>query len=209
MGRRREGINTLATEVLSPGAPTVRVDAHSLGLTDEQFFRLCQDNRDLRFEMTARGELIIMAPTGSETGRRNARINQRLLNWSDADGTGVVFDSSSGFRLPNGARVSPDASWVSRERYEAVAPEEREKFAPVCPDFVVELRSPSDNLQELQERMAEYIENGARLGWLLDPSSRRVYVYRPSREVEILEGPETVDGDPVLPGFVLDLREIW
>lgn len=199
----------MTTQVLTPEAQPVRVDAHSLGLTDEQFFRLCQDNRDLRFEMTARGELIIMAPTGSETGRRNARINQRLLNWSDADGTGVVFDSSAGFRLPNGARVSPDASWVSRERYEAVPPEEREKFAPVCPDFVVELRSPSDNLQELQERMAEYVENGARLGWLLDPSSRKVYVYRPGREVEILEGPEAVDGAPVLPGFILDLREIW
>ncbi|HWS86437.1 MAG TPA: Uma2 family endonuclease [Pyrinomonadaceae bacterium] len=199
----------MATEVLSPEAPTVRVDAHSLGLTDEQFFQLCQDNRDLRFEMTARGELIIMAPTGSEMGRRNARINQRLLNWADADSTGVVFDSSAGFRLPNGARVSPDASWVSRERYEAVPPEEREKFAPVCPDFVVELRSPSDNLQELQGRMAEYVENGAQLGWLLDPSNRRVYVYRPGREVEILEGPETVSGDPVLPGFVLSLQEIW
>jgi Uma2 family endonuclease len=159
--------------------------------------------------MTARGELIIMAPTGSETGRRNARINQRLLNWSDTDGTGVVFDSSAGFRLPDGARVSPDASWVSRERYEAVPAEEREKFAPVCPDFVMELRSPSDNLLELQERMTEYVENGARLGWLLDPQSRRVYVYRPDREVEILEGAESIGGDSVLPGFVLDLREIW
>lgn len=199
----------MATQMLTPEAPAVRLDAHSLGLTDEQFFRLCQDNRDLRFEMTARGELIIMAPTGSETGRRNARVNQRLLNWSDADSTGVVFDSSAGFRLPNGARVSPDASWVSRERYEALSPEERERFAPVCPDFVVELRSPSDNLQELQERMAEYVENGARLGWLLDPQSRSVHVYRPGREAEILEGPEAVGGDPVLPGFVLDLREIW
>lgn len=199
----------MTTHLLTPEAPAVRVDAHSLGLTDEQFFRLCQDNRDLRFEMTARGELIIMAPTGSETGRRNARINQRLLNWSDADGTGIVFDSSAGFRLPDGARVSPDASWVRRERYEAVPPEEREKFAHVCPDFVVELRSPSDNLQELQERMSEYIENGARLGWLLDPSSRKVYVYRPGREVEIPEAPEAVSGDPVLPGFVLDLREVW
>jgi Uma2 family endonuclease len=199
----------LAIQLLTPEAQAVKVDAHSLDLTDEQLFRLCQDNRDLRFEMTARGELIIMAPTGSETGRRNARINQRLLNWSDADGTGVVFDSSVGFRLPNGARVSPDASWVSRERYEAVPPEEREKFAPICPDFVAELRSPSDNLQELQERMAEYIENGAGLGWLLDPPSQRVYVYRPGREVEILEEPETVSGDSVLPGFVLSLQEIW
>jgi Uma2 family endonuclease len=199
----------LATEVLSPEAPTVTVDAHSLGLTDEQLFQLCQDNRDLRFEMTARGELIIMAPTGSETGRRNARINHRLVSWADEDATGVVFDSSAGFRLPNGARVSPDASWILRERYEAVPSELREKFAPVCPDFVVELRSRSDQLRALQDRMDEYIENGARLGWLIDPIEKKVYVYRQGRELEVLEGPETVSGDPLLRGFTLNLQEIW
>jgi Uma2 family endonuclease len=208
-GRRKEEISILATEVLLPEAPIVTVDAHSLDLTDGQFFQLCQDNRDLRFEMTARGELIIMAPTGSETGRRNARINQRLLSWADEDATGVVFDSSAGFRLPNGARVSPDASWILRERYEAIPLELREKFAPICPDFVVELRSKSDQLRVLQDRMEEYIENGARLGWLLDPTDKKVYVYRPGKETGILEDPETASGDPVLRGFTLRLQEVW
>src|SRR5918911_1439459 len=185
------------------------LDARALDLTDERFYQLCRDNRDLRFELTARGELIVMGPTSSDTGRRNARLNQRLANWTEQDGTGVCFDSSAGFTLPNGAKVSPDASWVRRERYEALTQAERESFAPLCPDFVVELRSKSDRLQPLQAKMREYVAQGARLGWLIDPTTRTVYVYRPQQEVETLHDPETLAGDPVLPGFVLRLAEIW
>ncbi len=185
------------------------LNARALELTDERFFRLCQDNRDLRLEMTAEGELIVMGPTSSDTGRRNARLNQRLANWTEQDGSGECFDSSAGFTLPNGAKVSPDASWVRKERYAALSAEERERFAPLCPDFVVELRSKTDNLKALQRKLAEYVEQGAQLGWLIDPAAQRVYVYRPGAAVECLEDPETVAGDPILPGFILSPREIW
>lgn len=190
--------------------PSLTIDARALDLTDERFLNLCQDNRDLRLELNAQGELIIMGPTTSETGRRNSKLNFRLSLWAQQDGTGECFDSSAGFTLPNGAKVSPDASWIKRERYEALTAEEREQFAPLCPDFVVELRSKTDRLARLQAKMSEYIENGARLGWLLDPAARRVYIYRPGQEAETLENPETIAGDPeVLPGFTLQLREIW
>jgi Uma2 family endonuclease len=185
------------------------VTARALNLTDEKFMELCLDNPTLRLEMTARGELIVMGPTGSETGRRNARLNFRLCQWAEQDGTGICFDSSAGFKLPNGAKLSPDASWVRRDRYEALTEDEREQFAPLCPDFVVELRSKSDSLSRLQAKMYEYIEQGARLGWLIDRAARRVYVYRPSHEVETLDAPDAIAGDPVLPSFLLQLREIW
>jgi Uma2 family endonuclease len=185
------------------------VTARALGLTDEKFLELCLDNPTLRLEMTAKGELIVMGPTASETGRRNSKLNQRLANWAEQDGTGECFDSSACFILPNGAKLSPDASWIKRERYEALTEDERERFAPLCPDFVVELRSKTDRLARLQAKMSEYIENGAQLGWLIDPAARRVYVYRPGLEVETLDAPETVAGDPVLPNFFLQLREIW
>ena len=188
---------------------SLTINARALNLTDERFFNLCQDNRNLRLELNAQGELIIMGPTATETGRRNANLNFQLYLWARQDGTGVCFDSSAGFTLPNGAKVSPDASWVRRNRYEALTTEEREQFAPICPDFVVELRSKTDRLARLQARMVEYVENGAQLGWLLDPAARRVYIYRPGRAVETLDAPETIAGDPVLPGFVLQLREIW
>jgi Uma2 family endonuclease len=187
----------------------IMVSARALDLTDEKFLELCLDNPTLRLEITAKGELIVMGPTSSETGRRNAKLNQRLANWAEQDGTGECFDSSACFTLPNGAKLSPDASWVRRDRYEALTEDEREQFAPLCPDFVVELRSKTDRLARLQAKMSEYIENGAGLGWLIDPASRRVYVYRPGREVETLDAPETVAGDPVLPNFILQLREIW
>lgn len=185
------------------------VRAGALGLTDEKFLELCLDNPNLRLEMTAKGELIVMGPTGSETGRRNARLTFRLCQWAEQDGTGLCFDSSAAFKLPNGAKLSPDASWVKRERYEALTEEEREQFAPLCPDFVIELRSKTDRLARLQAKMSEYIANGARLGWLIDPAAKRVNVYRPDREMETLDAPETVEGDPVLPNFRLQLREIW
>jgi len=159
--------------------------------------------------MTARGEIIIMTPTGSETGRQNNEINYQLTHCAKNDGRGIVFDSSSGFILPNGAQVAPDASWVRRERYEALSPEQRSKFAPLCPDFVIELRSPQDRLPRLQSRLNEYLENGAQLGWLIDPSTRTVHLYLPGQPVTILKDPETVSGDPLLSSFVLDLREVW
>ena len=180
----------------------------SINLTDEQFFQLCQNNRDYQFERTALGELIIMAPTGSETSKRNMDLSYQLRAWSRQNNLGVAFDSSGGFTLPNGADRSPDASWVKKERWDALTPEQKDSFAPLCPDFVVELRSKTDSLKKLQDKMQEYIDNGARLGWLIDRQNRRVEIYRPDREVEIIENPATLSGEDVLPGFVLDLVEI-
>ncbi len=187
----------------------VALDLHSVGLTDEQFYQLCQDNDDLRLELTSRGELIIMPPTGGSTGSRNARITTRLTVWAEKNGSGLSFDSSTMFILPNGAKRSPDASWVSRERWDALSQEGRDKFVPLCPDFVLELHSPSDSLSFLQDKMHEYMSNGAGLGFLLDPKAKRVYVYRPGQPIESLDNPRTLSGDPVLPGFVLSLKDIW
>ena len=178
-------------------------------LTDEQFYQLCQDNENLRFERTARGELIIMPPAGGETSNRNGRLNQQLFNWTDTDGTGIAFDSSGGFKLPLGADRSPDASWVKLERWNALTPEQKTKFAPLCPDFVVELLSPSDSLKDTQEKMKEYRDNGARLGWLINRKSRQVEIYRQGQDVEVLESPASLSGEDVLPGFVLNLEPIW
>jgi Uma2 family endonuclease len=189
---------------------TLTLNLQSLNLTDEQFVQLCRDNRDLRIEMTAKGELIIMPPTGSRTGWRNSKLNQRLANWADEDGTGLCFDSSTGFTLPDGAKLSPDAAWIRRERWEALSEKEQEGFAPLCPDFAVERRSANDTLSELQDKMSEYIENTARLGWLIDPQSKRVYIYRAQQqEVECLENPKEISGETVLPGFVLNVWELW
>ena len=178
-------------------------------LTDEQFYQLCQQNKNLRFERTAGGELIIMSPTGGETGNRSGRLNQQLFNWTDRDGSGIAFDSSTGFKLRNGADRSPDASWVTRDRWEAMSPEQRKRFPPLCPDFVVELLSPSDSLSATQEKMREYLDNGARLGWLINRRSRQVEIYRPGQEVEVLENTANLSRETVLPGFVLNLELIW
>lgn len=182
---------------------TLKID-----LSDEQFFQMCQKNRDYRFERTASGELLIMPPTGSDTGRRNVKITTQLDIWNSKSNLGEVFDSSTGFTLPNGAERSPDASWVKIERWNTLTPEQQEKFAPICPDFVVELRSRSDSLKELQDKMQEYIENGAQLGWLIDRKNKRVEIYRPGKDVEILENPASLSGENVLPGFILDLQQI-
>jgi len=180
-----------------------------LEMTDDQFFALCQNNRDYRFERTAKGELIIMPPAGSETGNRNLNLTVQLGIWTDKDGRGIGFDSSAGFTLPNGASRSPDASWMTLEKWQSISPEKQTKFAPVCPDFVVELRSPSDSLSHLKEKLQEYIDNGASLGLLLDRKNRQVYVYRPQQEVECLDNPKTVSCEPVLKGFSLELESIW
>jgi Uma2 family endonuclease len=180
-----------------------------IDMTDDQFFQLCQNNRELRFERNANGELIIMSPAGGETGNRNGRLNQQLFNWTDADGTGIAFDSSTGFKLPNGADRSPDASWIKLERWDALTDEEKRKFPPICPDFVIELLSPSDSLKTTQEKMQEYIDNGVRLGILINRKSRQVEIYRQGKEVEVLDSPATVSGEDVLKGFVLNLGMIW
>ena len=186
----------------------VVLNVRSLGLTDDQFLRLCSDNRDFRIEMSAQGELVIMPPAGSKTGRRNFIIVQRLANWSEQDGTGVGFGADTGFTLPNSSKRGPDAAWMSRERWNRIPEEQQEKLAPVCPDFVIELRSPSDRLSDVQAKMEEYIANGARLGWLLDPFDNCVTIYRPGQPPERIEKPTVVHGDPVLPGFHFDFREI-
>jgi Uma2 family endonuclease len=180
-----------------------------LDMTDDEFFDFCQLNRNLRIERTAEGDLIIMAPAGGETGNQNARVNAFFTIWALNDGTGEAFDSSTGFNLPNGATRSPDAAWVKRSRLATLTPEQKKKFLPLCPNFVIELHSPSDNLKTVREKMQEYIDNGAQLGWLIDPLEHRVYIYRPGVAVECLDNPTTVSGDPELPGFVLDLTRIW
>ena len=179
----------------------------TIELTDEQFFQLCQNNQDLRIERTAQGELIIMPPTGWGSGSRNARLTQRLGNWTDANGAGVAFDSSTGYKLPNGANRSPDASWISRKRLKALNPDPA-RFMPMAPDFAVELRSATDGLRATKRKMQEYLDCGVRLCWLIDPQNQQVEIYRLGKDVEVLKSPASLFGEDVLPGFVLDLTGI-
>jgi Uma2 family endonuclease len=187
---------------------TLNLDS-AIDLNDEQFYTLCRNNPDLKFERNAHGELIIMPPTGGETGRRNLKISQQLGIWTDRDGTGVAFDSSTCFKLPNGADRSPDASWIQQQRWDALTSQQRETFPPICPDFVIELMSPSDTLKTVRVKMQEYIDNGAKLGWLLNRKERQVEIYRPGQDVETLQSPTSLSGEAILPGFVLDLGSIW
>jgi Uma2 family endonuclease len=177
-------------------------------LTDDAFQALCRANPEVKFERTAKGELLVMSPTGGETGNRNIKLSARLEIWADRNGSGIAFDSSTMFLLPNGAYRSPDAAWVSLKRWEALTPEERETFPPICPDFVAELRSPSDSLRSIQEKMQEYVGNGARLGWLIDPKGKQVEIYRQNQEKEIVQAPTSLSGEEILPSFVLDLNGI-
>lgn len=178
-------------------------------ITDRQFYQLCRQNPDLKFERTAEGNLVILSPTDGETGNRNGRLIQQLFNWSDDNQLGIVFDSSTGFKLPNGADRSPDAAWVALERWQALTPAQQEQFVPLCPDFIVELMSPSDTLSKAQEKMVEYLDNGVRLGWLINRKERCVEIYRPNQPVEKLENPTQLLGEAVLPGFTLKLSYIW
>lgn len=180
-------------------------------LTDDLLLELSSLNEALRLEKNAKGELEILPPAHPPTGRKNSRVTARLDNWAESDERGEAYDSSAGFTLPNGAVRSPDASWILKTRLEELTQEQRQGFWRICPDFVIEIRSSSDTLRGLQRKMEEYIENGVRLGWLIDSldQRRRVYVYRPGSEVEILEGPESLSGEPELPGFILDLQFIW
>ena len=178
-------------------------------LDDEGLFQLCRGNRDLRIERNPDGELVMMSPAGGKTSYRNAEIVAQLRNWARQDGTGLVFDSSAGFTLPGGAMRSPDAAWVEKSRLRALSREQRERFLPLCPAFVIELRSPSDPLSAVESKMREYVDCGARLGWLIDPVEQRLHIYRPGAEVEILTGPERSLPAPELPGLILELVEIW
>ncbi|KAF3888700.1 MULTISPECIES: Uma2 family endonuclease [Nostocales] len=178
-------------------------------LTDEQFYLLCRKNPDVKFERNTRGELIIMAPTGGETGNYNVEMAADFVFWNRQTKLGKVFDSSTGFKLPNGADRSPDVTWIKKERWDSLTPEQREKFPPISPDFVLELMSPSDTLEQVQEKMQEYMENQVKLGWLIDRKKRRVEIYRLGKEVEILESPTELSGEDILPGFVLNLESIW
>jgi Uma2 family endonuclease len=178
-------------------------------MNHEQFYEFCLANRDLRIERTTSGDVVIMSPAFSDTGNRNFNLAAQLWNWTEQDGTGIGFDSSAGFTLPNGATRSPDASWIKLERWNALTAEQKASFAPICPDFVIELRSSSDALTSLQDKMQEYLANGALLGWLIDRKNRTVHIYRPSQEPETLANPETVSGDPELLGFALQMSKIW
>ncbi|MEH2419555.1 MAG: Uma2 family endonuclease [Nostoc sp.] len=197
----------------SPETETLLIELpKTIGLyvTQKQFAALAAANRDLTLERTADGELIVNPPTGWETGERNRSLTGQLDRWyEENEDLGKAFDSSTGFILPNGATRSPDASWVSRERWQALTPEQKGTFPNICPDFVVELRSSSDRLGSLQTKMKEYIDNGALLGWLIDPQQRRVEIYRPGLAVEVLENPTELSSEAVLPGFMLNLRRLW
>nr|WP_313898536.1 Uma2 family endonuclease [Roseofilum reptotaenium] len=182
----------------------------TLHVTPEQFTMLAAANRELRLERTATGELIVNPPTGGNTGHRNLSITGQLSVWYEANDTlGRAFDSSTGFQLPNGANRSPDAAWVRQDRWDALTPEQQDAFIPLCPDFVVELRSKTDSLKELQAKMQEYSENGAQLGWLIDPKNKQVEICRPGQAVEVLENPMILSGEEVLPGFTLTLKRVW
>ena len=188
---------------------TLILDFQSIELTDEQFYHLCRNNSNLRFERNANGDLLIVSPTGGETGNRNIEIAYQLQAWSRRNKLGLAFDSSTGFKLPNGANRSPDASWIPLNKWNSLTVEQQQKFLPLCPDFVIELLSPSDKLKDTQQKMQEYIKNGTRLGWLINHKDKRVEIYRQGKDVEVLDFPQRLSGENVLLGFDLDLTFIW
>ena len=185
------------------------LNVRALEVTEDQLLQLCSDNGDLRIELTANRELVIMAPAGPESGWQEQELILQVGIWAKQDGTGRVFSSNAGYTLPNGAVRAPDVSWMPLSRWESLSREDQTKFGHTFPDFAIELRSPSDRLRDVQDKMQEYMGNGVRLGLLIDPQNRRVYIYRPGQPVEILEEPASVSGDPVLPGFTLDLSPFW
>ena len=178
-------------------------------LSEEQFFQLCISNPDTKFERNASGEIIIMPPTGGETGRRNASLIGRFIIWNEQTKLGEVFDSSTGYTLPNSANRSPDVSWIKQERWNSLTPEQKQKFIPLAPDFALELMSPSDYLNDVRVNMKEYLDNGVRLGWLINPQAKQVEIYRLGQDIELLDSPQSISGEDVLPGFILDLTNIF
>lgn len=183
---------------------------HTLKLEDADFERIVRANPNWNFEQTAAGELVVVPPTGGTSGRKNLSLSRQFGNWVEENlELGEGFDSSTLFILPNGAKRSPDASWVRRDRWDALTKKQQDGYVPLCPDFVVELRSPTDSLEELQAKMREYVGNGVRLGWLIDSQDQQVEIYRPGRELEVLHSPNSLSGEDVLPGFVLSLQRIF
>lgn len=178
-------------------------------LTSDQFDRLCAANPDIKLERTPTGELVVMSPTGGETGKNNAKLISRFVVWNEQTNLGEVFDSSTCFKLPGGGDRSPDVAWVEQSRWNALTPEQQRKFPPICPDFVLELLSPSDSLTAARAKMREYLDSGARLGWLLHPEAKQVEIYRPDRPIEVLQSPASLSGETVLPGFTLSLDWLW
>jgi Uma2 family endonuclease len=189
--------------------PVVVHTRPALDMNEDQFFQFCQINRDLQIERTTEGDILIMAPEAGSSGRGAGKLSALFDEWAERDGTGQVFGASTGFHLPNGAVRSPDVAWVRNEQIDALTDEQWHKFLPLCPDFVLELRSPSDSVAMLRQKMEEYRDNGAQLGWLLDPVAKRIYVYRPDAAVEVLDNPSTISGGLLLPGFVLNVPQIW
>ncbi|MBD2385931.1 Uma2 family endonuclease [Cylindrospermum sp. FACHB-282] len=181
----------------------------SLKFTDDEFLQIIAANKDLRLELSAQGELIVMAPTGGETGDRNLELGGQIWYWNRQNNLGKAFDSSTGFKLPKGATLSPDVSWVSIERWNALTPEQRKKFLPLCSDFVIELLSETDDLADTQAKMREYIDNGLLLGWLINPQDKQVEIYRLNQSTEVLQSPTSLSGEDILPGFILDLQPIF
>jgi Uma2 family endonuclease len=180
-----------------------------VSLTDEQFDHLCAANPEVKFERTSTGELVIMSPTGGETGRKNATLIARFVIWNEQESLGVVFDSSTCFRLPGGGDRSPDVAWVEKSRWDVLTPEQQRKFPPICPDFVLELLSPTDNITTTRKKMQEYLSSGIRLGWLIDAEQKQVEIYRPGQAVEVPLTPTELSGESVLPGFTLKLDWLW
>lgn len=199
----------LGSTVKLPLPMVMKIDVADWNLTNEQFEQLSAANPEWKIELNGKGELIIMPSTGFIPGIKNAVLTARIFNWAETDGTGEVGDSSTMYILPNGAKRSPDVSWVLRERLKQFTSKELQKYAPFAPDFVIELRSPTDSLKELKEKMAEYAENGVRLGWLIDPQKKQVHVHRAGGAIEVLDSPQTLSGENVLVGFTLNLSEIW
>jgi Uma2 family endonuclease len=178
-------------------------------ITDDKFYQLCRYNPEVKFERNAKGEIIIMSPTGGETGNRNLEIGADFVFWNRKHKLGILFDSSTCFKLPNGADRCPDLSWLKQERWDRLTSEEKEKFPPLAPDFVLELMSPTDRLKDLQEKMQEYIENGVKLGWLINRNKRQVEIYRQGKEKEVLNNPSCLSGEDILPEFSLNLESVW
>jgi Uma2 family endonuclease len=196
-------------DISVPQPVVVHFDPSRLRMNDEEFFEFCQLNPDLRIERTSEGDIIVMAPTGGKTGRRNAKLIVAFGRWAEKDGSGQFFDSSTEFILPNGAGRAPDLSWIRNERWSALTEKQQEQFPPLCPNFVVELRSPTDRLEALNKKLEEYVANGAELGWLIDPFERKVHIFRPDADPEVLDNPHKVSGEPLLKEFSLDVQVLW
>lgn len=187
----------------------MKATLRTLKLSDEEFEQLVLANPESNFEQTAAGELVVVAPTGGTSERKNSSLTTQLGNWSESNNLGIAFDSNTLFVLPNKAKRSPDASWIKRDRWEALTRKQQDGYPPICPDFIVELLSPTDDLQDTQNKMQEYMDNGASLGWLINPISKQVEIYRSGKEKEVLSQPSSLSWEDVLPGFVLNLLPLW